>query len=67
VVREIPSRRSLESYAVREILLYMGTREILLHSRVPMERVFDGMDQENSKTQEGKKNGGNKKKRFFST
>jgi hypothetical protein len=31
---------------------------------VPMERFFDGMDQENSKTQEGK-NGGKKKKRLL--
>jgi hypothetical protein len=29
-----------------------------------MERFFDGMNQENSKTQEGK-NAGKKKKRFF--
>jgi hypothetical protein len=29
-----------------------------------MERYFDGMDQESSKTQEGK-NGGKKKKRFL--
>jgi hypothetical protein len=40
-----------------------GDPTIFLHSRVPMERVFDGTDQENSKTQG--KNGGNKKKRFF--
>jgi len=41
-----------------------GDPAIFLHSSAPMERVFDGTDQENSKTQEGK-NGGNKKKRFF--
>jgi hypothetical protein len=51
--------------------------EILLCSHVPMERFFDGTDQENSKNtrrkganqentkkQEGK-NGGKQKKRFF--
>ncbi len=40
-----------------EILLYFYV------PHVPMERFFDGMDQENSKKQEGK-NGGKKKKRF---
>jgi hypothetical protein len=41
--------------------------EILLYFYVPMypmERFYDGTDQENSKKQEGK-NGGKKKKRFF--
>ncbi len=50
---------------------------IFLCSHVPMERFFDGTDQENSETQEGKgqirkiqekqegKNGGKKKKRFL--
>jgi hypothetical protein len=48
-------RRSLGSYAVVEILLYFY---------VPMERLFDGTDQENSKNMKGK-NEGTKKKRFF--
>jgi hypothetical protein len=54
-----------------------GDPAIFLHSHVPMERFFNGTDQENSKTQgrngqirkkiqkqEGK-NGGRKKKIFF--
>jgi hypothetical protein len=36
---------------------------VFLRSHVPMKRFFDEMDQENSKKQEGK-NGGNEKKRF---
>jgi hypothetical protein len=46
-----------------------GDLTIFLRSHVPMKRLLDEMDQENSKTQEGKKegkNGGKKKKRFFS-
>jgi hypothetical protein len=52
--------------------------EILLYFYVPMERFFDGTDQENSKTQGGKgqirkfflkkqegKNGGKKKRDFY--
>jgi len=34
-------------------------------SYVPIERIFDGTDQENSKTQGKRKNGGKKKKRCF--
>jgi hypothetical protein len=41
-----------------------GDPVIFLHSHVPMERFFDGTDQENSKKQETK-NGGKKKKKFF--
>jgi len=41
-----------------------GDPTIFLRSCVPMERFFDGMDQENSKKQE-LKNGGKKKKRFL--
>jgi hypothetical protein len=56
------SRRSLGSYAVGgEIPLCF-----FLRSHVPMERFFDGMDQENSKDQE-RKNGGKKKKRLLPT
>ncbi len=43
-----PSRRSLGTYAVG------GNPAIFLCSHVPMERFFDGTDQENSKTQGGK-------------
>jgi len=41
-----------------------GDPAIFLRSHVLMERFYDGTDQENLKTQEGK-NGGKKKKRFF--
>jgi len=56
-----------------------GDPAIFLCSHVPMERFFDGMNHENSKTQGGKgadqenskkqegKNGGKKKKRFLHT
>ncbi len=44
--------------------LYSGEDPVIfLHSHVPMERFFDGMDQENSKKQETK-NGVKKKKKF---
>jgi hypothetical protein len=59
ILRDLPSRRSLGSYAVGE-----GYPTIFLRFCVPMERFFKGMDQENSKKQEGK-NGGLKKKRFL--
>jgi hypothetical protein len=38
--------------------------EIPLYFYFPMERFFDGTDEENSKKQDGK-NGGKKKKRFL--
>jgi hypothetical protein len=41
-----------------------GDPAIFLRSHVLMEKFYDGTDQENLKTQEGK-NGGKKKKRFF--
>jgi hypothetical protein len=40
-----------------------GDPPIFLCSHVPMERFFEGTDQENSKQQ--RKNGGKKKKRFI--
>jgi hypothetical protein len=46
---------TIGSYAVGEIPLCFY---------IPMERFFDGMDQENSKNKEGK-NGGKKKKSYF--
>jgi hypothetical protein len=60
-VREIPSRRSLGSYVVREILLYFYIPVF------PWKEFLMGRIRKIQKTQEGKKNGGNKKKRFFST
>ncbi len=43
----------------------MGDPVIFLHSHVPMERFFDGTDQENSKNKEGKIGGKKKKSSFF--
>jgi len=49
------SRSSLGSYVMGQIPLWFY---------IPMERFFDGTDQENSKTQGGN-NGGKKKKKFW--
>ncbi len=70
---------SLPQQKIPRELCSEGGREptIFLCSHVPMERFFDGTDQENSKTKGGKgqirkiqkkqegKNGGKKKKRFY--
>jgi hypothetical protein len=50
ILRDLPSRRSPGSYAVG-----VGDLFIFLGSHVLIERFFDGTDQENSKTQGGKR------------
>ncbi len=71
ILRDLPPRK------IPRELCGRGDLTIICRSHVPMERLFDGMDEENSKTQGGKgqirkiekekqegKSGGKKKKRF---
>jgi hypothetical protein len=48
ILRDLPQRK------IPRELCGRGDLTIICHSHVPMERLFDGMDQENSKTQGGK-------------
>jgi len=63
-----PSRRSLGSYAVGEILLYLYVpmfpwKDFLSDGSAKLKNTRKGTDNENSKKQG--KNGGKKKKRFL--
>ncbi len=60
ILRDLPQQKILRE------LCGGGGPTIILCSHVHMERFFDGMNQKNSKQQEGK-NGGKKKKRFLHT